>query len=998
MVAPDSSDSREALRLDPLDVRTTQGRVLQQMFGFAPEPTKVDRFVIERTAGHGAMGRVYVAHDPTLNRRVAVKMIAVDAADDEGRAEKLLEEGRTLARLADPNVVEIYAVGRAAEGLFIAMEFVAGETMEHWIARGPHGFADAWPLLRAAGRGLSAAHAQGIVHRDFKPSNVLMDRVGGVKVADFGLATVTQAPGTGNAADGESDGGSAPAGTPQYMAPEQWDSGAASPRSDQYSFCVVARHAIDLAKAPARVRRAIERGLHLDPARRFPSMHALLAEIDSGGARLGGTAVWVGAVVSLAVIGAAVWSPDERSGVCSQSEAGLSGVWDEATRDTVHTALVATNAAYVEDVWPSISASLDAYAKDWVETHREVCAATSLRGERSQAALQQSMACLAGRRREMRAVVTTLLDADASVVANAPKLGHGLPPVRPCSGDELTQERVPGPLAQSVADARDVLARARALRKAGRYVEARRTAVEAWTAARRIGYPLVAAEANHTLGLTLDSNGEYQDAAARLETAYAASIALGEDALALRCAVAMVFVEGERLGNTDGAERWSRIASALLDRTQMRGTLLAAELSNNIGVARFRATDYPGARQMYVAALELRQALAAPDDPQIAESLTNLGLVEGRLGRGTIALGYHDQAVELIGDALGVRHPQYAELLANQSNAQLATGATELALATLLRALEIQEATLGAEHPKVAGTLLSIGLFYLDVGRDRDAVIPMERALAIRTQTLGADHIDVATAQINLAAIEVGLDLHEKALTRLDAAERTIVATLGEEHQFVSVVRSNKGVALRGLGRLEEGLAALGSAVRIERAMGGPSLSLAAALDDYGSSLTGLGRSIEALEFHNEALSIFTELDAHRGSLAITLMHLGTTYVSLERLAEGLDAYERALEHADAAWSPGHTTRVELLMRTAEAHVGLKQFDEATSVAQTALELAEAEELGPARIGEASIVLATARCGAGDRTRAATLLAVADDAGFDTAGARAACSLTPPGR
>jgi hypothetical protein len=263
---------------------------------------KVARYVIERELGRGGMGIVLLAHDPQLDRKVAVKLVR-KSEDPTARA-RLVREARAMARLSHPNVVTIHDVGELPDGeVFLAMEVVDGPTLrEALLGAGRPSPSEVVALFAQAGRGLAAAHAVGLVHRDFKPENVLVGPDGRVRVTDFGLARAETEP-----AAAALTGAGLVMGTPAYMAPEQHIGVAATDRADQYAFCVALFEAltgerphagtslqeISAAKlrdqrkpwpttsvVPASVRAAIDRGLARDPGHRFPSMAELLAILE----------------------------------------------------------------------------------------------------------------------------------------------------------------------------------------------------------------------------------------------------------------------------------------------------------------------------------------------------------------------------------------------------------------------------------------------------------------------------------------------------------------------------------------------------------------------------------------------------------------------------------------------------------------------------------------------------------------------------------------------
>jgi hypothetical protein len=285
-------------------------------------PARVGRYRIDGVLGAGGMAVVYLAHDPLLDRAIALKVIR--AGGDAGAASRLLGEGQALARVSHPNVIHVYEVGREADRVvYIAMERIVGITLEAWL-RTARAAGDVRWVFADAGRGLAAAHAAGLVHRDFKPDNAMVGADGRVRVLDFGLARAAGAA------------GGAVSGTPAYMSPEQWRGEAPDARSDQFSFCVAVARALaggahpfgDGSRAavrdavlagrprpawaraiPRRLRRVLRRGMALDPAARHASIDAVVAALDPAPRRR----VWIAAAIAAvgcAGAGAAVVAAD----------------------------------------------------------------------------------------------------------------------------------------------------------------------------------------------------------------------------------------------------------------------------------------------------------------------------------------------------------------------------------------------------------------------------------------------------------------------------------------------------------------------------------------------------------------------------------------------------------------------------------------------------------------------------------------------------------------
>ncbi len=295
---------------------------------------EVGRYEVIECIGAGGMGVVYAARDPKLGRRVALKVVR---SGKPSAHDRLLREAQAMARLAHPNVVTVYDVIAHESEVVVAMELVPGTTLARWLQTADREWTAIVDVFVQAGRGLAAAHAAGIVHRDFKPSNVFVRDDGRVQVGDFGLARLIDPPLIGPTASTAGESIRMVVGTPRYMAPEQRTAGRADERSDQYSFAIALREAVHgapdgatpltgatastddeatrapttqvtgprTASVPAALDRVIARATSSKAAGRYPSITALVGELE----RLRGRgrsrrAVWLAGGALAVAIGA----------------------------------------------------------------------------------------------------------------------------------------------------------------------------------------------------------------------------------------------------------------------------------------------------------------------------------------------------------------------------------------------------------------------------------------------------------------------------------------------------------------------------------------------------------------------------------------------------------------------------------------------------------------------------------------------------------------------
>jgi serine/threonine protein kinase len=317
------------------------------LFGDIPKERNLGRYQLRRKIGQGAMGAVYEAWDQTLERIVALKLLHEDAPDlSEDEHKRLWDEARTMAKIKHPNVVTIYDVGENEGIIFLSMELASGGNLRTWLTKEQRLPQQILEKFLEAGEGLFAAHRAGIVHRDFKPDNVVLDTNHVAKVSDFGLGRKlirdTQQASDARSATPDAQGsllGTKPAGTPRYMAPEQWLGSAVDERADQYAFSVALYEALfgclpserstegSFRAYELRLQHILKRGCQEQPEQRYPSLGVLLSELRQAKRnylRLGIPLVVVVVIFGLLVPkGIATYRNHKRKQVSSQPSAAL---------------------------------------------------------------------------------------------------------------------------------------------------------------------------------------------------------------------------------------------------------------------------------------------------------------------------------------------------------------------------------------------------------------------------------------------------------------------------------------------------------------------------------------------------------------------------------------------------------------------------------------------------------------------------------------------------
>ena len=551
--------------------------------GLLSRGATVGRYVVLGLVGRGGMGEVYAAYDPELDRKIALKLLNDGGAASESQARsrgRLLQEAKAIARLSHPNVVVVHDAGTFDDRVFIAMEFVEGQTLAAWLGGKPRAWAEILEVFLAAGRGLAAAHAAGIVHRDFKPQNVMVAADGTVRVMDFGLASDARRrrrrrcrsrPADRDRVDfsrtmaiGLTRTG-ALVGTPAYMAPEQFRAQAADARTDQFSFCVALyealygerpfaadslaglieavtagrlREAPHRSRVPAWLRKVLLRGLAVKREDRFPSMEELLAALARDPERQRRRALVGVGLAAVLLAGGALGQRalQGRARRCAGTPADrLAAAWElpdaspgapHPRRDAVRAAFLATGVRRAADVWQRTAAILDGYAKRWTAMYGETCEATHVRGEQSAEVLDLRMECLNGNRDSLRALTDVLATADVDMVEQGDRRGHARCPTSSaaptwrCCASVLPAPRDPA-LRQQVDRLRQRAAEARALGDAGRWQQGIAKARPLLDEAEKLGYEPVVAEVSSLLGL-LDGD-DRADRSARRRRASARS-------------------------------------------------------------------------------------------------------------------------------------------------------------------------------------------------------------------------------------------------------------------------------------------------------------------------------------------------------------------------------------------------------------------------------------------------------------------------------------------
>ena len=808
------------------DDDTMPGRLLP-LFGVSPALARgvtVGRYVILDVVGRGGMGEVYAAYDPQLDRKIALKLLhqtPAPSAVQRVARDRLLREAKAIARLSHPNVVVVHDAGAIDERVFLAMEFVDGQTLAAWLEAAPRGWRAVRDAFAAAGDGLAAAHDAGLVHRDFKPQNVMVARDGSVRVMDFGLASDASADAGGAAEALGLPAGDAPTsrtialtaagkllGTPLYMAPEQFLARATDARTDQFSFCVALHEALygerpypsdsfaalaeavttgklrepaNKGRVPAFIRRLLLRGLCPDPAGRYPSMRELLDGLRFDPAPRRRAAIWVAgaaAVLVVAAVGAQRLATRGQR-MCLAAGDEITESWELTDRgprhDAVHQAFVATGASYAEGAWKRVSGLLDDYVRRWSRGYKQACEATHERAGPSAEALAARRTCLDERRDALRALTDVFLHADSAVVVQAVNAAQELPSVDQC--DVLARQTGASPAALEpaqrarVASLRAGLAEVKALSDTGQYQTAVARLAPLIEAAGAAGFGAVRAELLERRGFLEGHLGADKAAEASLEHALWEAVAARRDDVALKSAAELVGVIGYSSDRGQEGERWGHLGQALLTRLGAGHERSAAWLRHNRGLILQRRGDFSGAMAELRAGLALKQQVLPPNHPDIGLSWSSIAELLSETGDHAGALEAVDKFLDIHRQAFGDDSPLLGHPLASRGEELAFLGRHREAEPVLRLAIDRWTTLVGEQHYWLAYPLTALGKTLVADGRSAEAIELLERAVRLREHG-EANRSLLAESQFALARARWNVGRDREATRPLAVAAR----------------------------------------------------------------------------------------------------------------------------------------------------------------------------------------------------------------------------------
>ncbi len=797
------------------------------------------RYLVERVLGRGGMGTVYLARDMSLGRDVALKLHRAGSGHD-----RLYREAVAMAQLAHPNVVTVFEVGVVDDQLFVAMEYIRGETLRGWVTQKPRTWREIVALMIDAGEGLAAAHRAGLVHRDFKPENVLVGEDGRPRVSDFGLArvdsvvtaslppsstprartapiSVTPVPSTGPMTEEGSV-----IGTPAYMPPEQFVGVDVDPRSDQFSFCVATWEALhgtrpfagttvpqlqqaiergeitipETSSVPASVQRVLRRGLTARASERWPDMKSLLAALDrtlhprnTRWIALAGVAVIVGAAsIAFAVMRAR--QPD-----CSGAGADIDTLIPPGLR--AHVVEIATRAG--GDAGRRAQNNIAKLVAGYRDAAVFACRASGTHDWSPELA-ERSKACLF----DQANVAAAVLDTSIVTPRRAETLSAevwGIANVDVCRNVSSIVMRPlrPPELREAIGQARGKLTAAAILAESGDPPAAAKVADE--IAASPVGKAPGVAALLLVTRAAIDHAADHVEQAVREATdGYYAAHAEGDKITEIAAIQHLLYWIGTEQENVAAVEPWYRLALSEVDGFATVSQFEAAQMRVAlVGVATSR-NDLPVAIEQARLATE---ALANGPPLARATALREYAAALATAGDVNRSIPLYEETIKQISEALGPEDRQIAATYADEALTFSDAGRTDQAVAAAERALELLDKS-HVTGIDLAHVQLDLASVLINADKEDRAEQLLRAARPVYEAALGADNTTLATIDSDLALIEGDRGHHDKAIELLRGALAIQNKAIGPDNQETSATLYNLATALRDGGDLPGALEA----------------------------------------------------------------------------------------------------------------------------------------------------------------------------------------------
>ncbi len=896
----------------------------------------VGRYVVIERIGAGAMGVVYKAFDPELDRVVAIKLLLGDGSR-KGGSSRLQREAQAMARIAHPNVIAVHDVGTVGERVFVAMELVDGEPLGAWLKRTTPTATEILEEFRKARAGIPAAHVAGVIHRDFKPDNVLVDQLGRPRVLDFGLAR----QGAERTHDLESGAHleastsfdtrltqtGAVMGTPAYMAPEQFAGEPSDERTDQFAFCVALHEALtgerpfrsysfatlsaavirgERAHTPAAealdpaISAALDRGLQTNPDERFASMSALLDALSPGerspaGLVFVGVAVLAAATAAAYGLGVKNAAPAAEPEPCADAGAEMVALWTEDRREAVLSAFERSGAFNGAPMGARVVSVLDEHAAAWTEAAGRSCAMAGADRVFTEEIAFRSQRCLEGSFSAFEDITDSLQSVDARGVQSSLSAVEGLPRSASCNEVSWLELQVRDPLDPELrASVSKVSLEVNAAHDAWQAHDAERclaqlSAVE--PRVRELGFGpevarLLAIRAECELG-----SGNAKAAEKTRERAFEAALGAADDITALKISTTTAHVLATTTDEFDAAETWIRRAEALLERHSVKHSMYLVAVANVRGILAGRQHQTELAIEHFKRVAELSVEDSAGAERYVTGML-NVGVALANAKRLDEAAAAFRSSVDFASEHWGPQHENAAAGQTKLAQVLEIQGRFVESRAAHIAAMDSLRAANDEAHLPLAYALLSLGIVELNLGNLAAAKGHYEEAHEIRDQLDALETSEAAplfTARARLATLEGD---HE-------AAERWSRRALDVRKNAPGLVRATSLGVLAAV-RIKQGDEAEARALNQDA----ETLVLSANRDvpagDLGPALYTVARNWGDLGNRPRALELFEQ--AEQSLKGQDYQHQVSSYrLAYARLLQEVGDTERAREIVQAA-------------------------------------------------------------------------------------------------
>jgi serine/threonine protein kinase/tetratricopeptide (TPR) repeat protein len=899
----------------------------------APSATRIGRYSVLEKIGEGGMGIVYACYDDRLDRKIAVKLLRERQATPCHRM-RLAREAQGLAKLSHPNVVQVYEIGEHGGSTFLAMEFISGRTLREWSSTAvsylerAEFIATTLRLLIQAGRGLAAAHDAGLVHRDFKPENVVVSEDQRVRVLDFGLVRETCPDGMATAKTNKRFGRSPSAdlgatqiaggdkplardvtiagttvGTPAYMAPEQLAGEHCDALADQFSFCMVAFELLDgtrpfacnraetieaslaiIGAGPSelssRIWAAVIRGLSPEPQHRWPTMNELIEQLEAESdtlmrrrQRWRRRGIFVGvALLGGLCVGAGVWEFRAAAQVCSGIGRPLETTWDPSVRARIQAALSKATPGGSPMAAPLLE-GLDNYATEWTTRISDTCVQHS-RAEISDFIYARSRACFADSRQQFAELVGALVQPQGGLARpfweGAFRAIEELPDLSLCVDQGALEGGHDVPAghhtAASAEEVRDLLAKA-STHAAFRQGERWTEAIDRAVArARRLDHPPTLASSLSRAGHILLRGGRAKEASLLLDEALDLAEAHDLDLISAEVWRDRLSALVDLDGNTQLGREWSHRLEASVSRVKSPSALRIDMLRV---LARFerKQKHLNEAARLFVDA-EAR-ACAAGDAYQQAKILAERAGLLHEQGKAEQAMEAVVDALTILRTVVGDDHPEVGDLWLHQANYAAALSNLSIANDALIRARKIFESFGDERSERLGNVYFQTAAIALSDSRYTEALQAANLSLPHLTAVLPENHRKLGDLYNLIGNIRGGLGQDESALQAYLRA-RDIWSFHFDAGSFeMLAVRHNIALLRLSLGNAEAALLEFTTLQPMFEKLFGAGHSVLAIVERArGQALLAMGKFSEADRSLGQALRMQMEGEANKKEIA----------------------------------------------------------------------------------------------------------------------------------